>query len=116
MPYLAIKPDPDDPAKQIPYLHDRDTLGHWASKQVAADTLHEYHARMNKVSIDGLPGLRRARTDAGERLWYKDMKSRIRKRTRPWEPLLIAVISALLTIISMYMLGLTTLDHALGMR
>ena len=110
VPYLALKPDPEDASKQLPYLEDRHTLGHWADKLVAADTIHDYRAKSNSYSLDGLPGLRDARQRAGERIWYGDMKVLLRKRSDHIRIGFVALISAFLTILSMYMLGLTTLQ------
>ena len=108
VPYLATKEDPEDPAKQIPYLEDRHTLGHWADKQVAADTLHAYRSKMNSRSLDGLPGLRVARRMAGERLWYGDAQAVLKKNSAVHSGL-VALLSVILTVLTMYMLGLTIL-------
>ena len=110
MPFLALKPDPKDSSKQIPYLHDRDTLGHWGSKQIDAGTLDEYRAKNNSYSLDGLPGMRRARRDNGDVVWYSAMKARIQPRNAYWQMAGVAVLSALLTVLSSFMLGLTTLE------
>lgn len=111
VPYLAIKQDVGDPSKQIPYLEDRHTLGHWAGKRILAGDMDDYRSKWNFQSLDGLPGLRIARQDAGERLlWYGDLKSQFRK----WhgtELVLVALLSAIMTVLSMYILGLTTLPN-----
>lgn len=107
VPYLAMKPDPHDAAKQIAYLEDRNTLGHWAGKQVSSGTMNDYRSKWNNCSLDGLPGLRVARRHAGERLWYGDIKAQVRKRNS-MQLVLVAILSAFLTILSMCMLGLTT--------
>jgi len=115
VPYLALKPDPEDASKQLPYLEDRHTLGHWADKQVVADTIHDYRAKNNSHSLDGLPGLRVARQRAGERIWYGDMKALI-TRNDHIRIGFVAFISAFLTILSMYMLGLSTLQSPSVLR
>ena len=107
MPYLALKEDPENADKQIPYLEDRHTLGHWADKQVAANTINEYRSRMNARSLDGLPGLKVARKDAGERVWLGDMVASLKKNGGA-QLALVALVSVLFTILSMYLLGLTT--------
>ena len=110
MPYLALKQDPEDAQKQIPYLEDRHTLGHWADKQVEADTIHEYRSRNNAYSLDGLPGLKVARRHRGERLWLSDLRAAMRQRNSALHSALVAMVSAVLTVITMYMLGLTTFE------
>ena len=109
VPLLAMRPDPKDPSRQEPYFHDRDTLGHWAGKQISAGTLHKYQAKNNNSSLDGLPGLRAARRDKGERLWYRDMKIKLR-RNPMWQIVVVAALSSLMTIFSMQVLGLTTIQ------
>ena len=111
MPYLALKPDPEDNSKQVPYLEDRETLGHWGGKQIAAGTMNEYRSKMNSRSLDGLPGLRVARKDAGEKLWLRDVEAQVRKRNGP-QFVLVAILSALGTVMTMYILGLTTLPES----
>jgi len=111
VPYLALRPDAKDPSKMEPYLHDRDTLGHWAGKQVSAGTLQAYQRDNNNVSLDGLPGLRAARKEKGELLWYGDMKLALKKQHGLLYTISVALISALLTIISLYFAGLMTLER-----
>ena len=113
---LATRPDSKDPSKQEPYLHDRDTLGHWAGKQISAGTLHEYQAKNNNSSLDGLPGLRAARKDKGERMWYRDMKVKLRRPDGPWQTVFVTLLSALTTILCMQTLGLTTFQIPLLQR
>ncbi|KAI9732383.1 MAG: hypothetical protein M1834_001591 [Cirrosporium novae-zelandiae] len=62
-----------------PYLRDRETMGHWASKKVATNQLHAYQAEWNHDSLDGLTGLKTARRDHGEKvLWVKDAEVVVR--------------------------------------
>jgi hypothetical protein len=110
---LAMRSDPKDPSRQEPCFHDRDTLGHWAGKQISAGTLHEYQAKNNNSSLDGLPGLRAARKDKGERMWYRDMQVKLRRANGPWQMVLVALISALVTLLGMQVLGLTTFSRPL---
>ena len=98
---MALRPDPSDPSKQEAYFQDRGTLGHWAGKQIAAGTLQEYQARNNNSSLDGLPGLRAARKDQGERMWYRDTQVKLRKANGPWQMVLVALLTALITAMTM---------------
>ncbi len=116
VPLLAIRPDPNDPTKQEPYLHDRDTLGHWAGKQISAGRLRDYQRDNNHESLDGLPGLRVARKDRGERLWYSDLKAKVRKQDGVWHTAFVALVSAFLTVFLMQFLGWTTLEVPLVLR
>ena len=112
VPFLATKPDPEDSAKQIPYLHDRDTLGHWGSKQIDAGTIHAYRAKNNAYSLDGLPGMRRARRDKGDMIWYSEVKARMKPRgyRSVVEMVLIVGMTVLCTVVGMWMMGLTRFD------
>ena len=115
VPYLKLKQDPQDSSKQIAFLEDRQTLGHWAGKQISAGTLNEYRSKTNNRSLDGLPGLRVARKDAGEMLLVGDLEAQVRKRNGV-QLVLVAVLSAMLTLVSMYMLGITTLPEVSNLR
>ncbi|ETN42082.1 uncharacterized protein HMPREF1541_04021 [Cyphellophora europaea CBS 101466] len=104
VPYLALKPDPEDSSKQVPYLEDRQTLGHWGKKQISNGIMNDYRAKMNSRSLDGLPGLRVARKDIGESLWLRDVEAQVKKRNGA-QLGLVALLSACLTILTMYLLG-----------
>lgn len=54
---------------------DRETLGHWAGKQVERNEMGGYQVRNNKRSLDGLPGLKSARRDGGEMMRVEDVKA-----------------------------------------
>jgi hypothetical protein len=110
VPYLALKPDPEDKKKQIPYLEDRQTLGHWGKKQVTNGVMNDYRAKMNSRSLDGLPGLRVARKDIGESLWVRDVEAQVRKRNGI-QLAVVALLSAVLTVVTMYFLGFTSLSE-----
>lgn len=109
VPYLTLKPDENDPNKQVPYLEDRETLGHWGSKQIEAGLMNDYRAQKNSRSLDGLPGLRRARRDAKELVWLGDLRSMIVPRDSAMQTVTVAILSMLLTIISLYAAGLLNL-------
>lgn len=110
VPILATRPDPQDPLKQEPYFQDRDTLGHWAGKQISAGTLQEYQAKNNNSSLDGLPGLRAARKDKGERMWYRDLQVKLRRTSGPWSTVVVALLSAVTTVMIMQVFGLTAIQ------
>ncbi|KAL8978378.1 MAG: hypothetical protein Q9205_006018 [Flavoplaca limonia] len=60
-------------------LRDRETMGHWASKQVEKGALRDYQKMNNAFSLDKLPGLRTAIRDAGYTVWVSKMIAWIRK-------------------------------------
>ena len=111
VPYLALKTDPEDEMKQLPYLEDRQTLGHWANKQIDKDVMNDYRAGMNSRSLDGLPGLRVARRDKGEMLLLRDLEAQVKKRNGV-QLVLVAFLSVVLTVATMYGLGLVKMPGA----
>jgi hypothetical protein len=109
VPKLALKADPEDEGKQIPYLQDRETLSQWAGKKIEKGELQNYQKEWNNESLDGLPGLRAARKDMGEAVWLGDMKASLKKNSHVWQLILTTFLSILSTIIVMQMLGYSTL-------
>ena len=67
--------------KAVPFLEDRETLGHWASKKVEKNEMHDYQKENNSDSLDGLTGMKVARRDRGETLWIIDLKAYFRRIT-----------------------------------
>ncbi|TVY42744.1 Pyridoxamine 5'-phosphate oxidase family protein [Lachnellula subtilissima] len=63
--------------KEEDAFQDRDTLGHWAGKKVERNEMGEYQMKNNARNLDGLPGLRTARRDAGERFWVEDARAKV---------------------------------------
>lgn len=93
VPFLTSEPSSEsneDPAKLA--LKDRETLGHWASNKIEKNELRNYQAEWNSHSLDGLPGLRVARQDSGERLWFINTKARALKIAGQWEALVVGTI------------------------
>lgn len=79
-PALADSGDGNgDDALGKPILRDRETLGHWASKQIEKGALEDYQAQWNADSLDGLTGLRAARRKKGETMWVSDLRARYRR-------------------------------------
>ncbi len=114
VPRLALNTDPDDPSKAIPFLEDRETLSQWAGKKLEKGELQDYQKEWNNESLDGLPGLRAARRDMGERLWWGDLKAWLRRNAHVWHLILTALLSVLSTIMVMQVLGLTTVEMPLS--
>jgi hypothetical protein len=82
-------------------FEDRETMGHWASKRVEANTLHEYQKEWNYDSLDGLTGLKVARRDRGEILWFTDLQASFRRIIAQREALAFGfVLATILSIIA----------------
>jgi len=64
-------------------LEDRKTLGHFwdkmAKKEMGGGEITAYRVKMNSRSLDGLMGMKVARKNGGERLWFGDLKQASRK-------------------------------------
>ncbi|KAI9821979.1 MAG: hypothetical protein M1827_002561 [Pycnora praestabilis] len=92
------------------HFEDRKTLGHWASKRMEENELRAYQASMNYASLDGLPGLKAARKDRGERLWATDVRARMRRIVSQREALVTGMLIAFVTMLVMRMIGLNLLS------
>jgi len=60
-------------------LGDRPTMNKFAKRQEDKGEMHKYQAVWNASSLDGLPGLKSARRDNGERFWLTDLKAWARR-------------------------------------
>lgn len=87
-------------------------MGHWGKKQVENGVMNDYRAKMNSRSLDGLPGLRVARKDKGEMLLLRDLEAQVRKRNGV-QVLLVAVLSSLITMLTLCLLGCTNVPDIL---
>ncbi|MCJ1266459.1 hypothetical protein MMC22_006344 [Lobaria immixta] len=101
VPLLSADPINGDPASidEKPVLKDRETLGHWASVTIEKGKLQKYQRDMNADSLDGLPGLRVARRDAGEHLWMTETTAHVRRIGAQKEALLVGVGIGILLIL-----------------
>jgi hypothetical protein len=88
-----------DEEKWVAGFEDRETLGHWASKRIEANTLHKYQKEWNYDSLDGLTGLRVAMRDKGEVLWIKELQASFRRIMAQREALAIGFILAIILFI-----------------
>lgn len=77
-------------------FEDRETMGHWASKRIKANTLHEYQKEWNYDSLDGLTGLKAARRDRGEVLWVTDLQASFRRIVAQREALVFGFVLAMI--------------------
>ncbi|KAL2044191.1 hypothetical protein N7G274_002896 [Stereocaulon virgatum] len=92
------------PDEKQPVLLDRDTLGHWASKQVESNTLLEYQAKWNASSLDGCPGMRAAIRDHGGVVWLALVKARGRKLAAQKEALGVGIVLGMVFLFGLQML------------
>ncbi|KAG7006486.1 pyridoxamine 5'-phosphate oxidase family protein ustO [Physcia stellaris] len=99
-----------DGALGKPILKDRETMGHWASKQIEKGALEDYQAHWNADSLDGLTGLRAARRKNGERLWVTDLRARYRRvmgqREARWWGFVEGLVT-MLVLVAVYEFGLS---------
>lgn len=71
---------------------ERETLERWAEKLIEKGGLKSYQAEWNSGSLDGLPGLRSARREKGERaLWVRDLLIGAKRVGYEWEGLLVGL-------------------------
>lgn len=78
VPQLALAVDPETHEPK-PYLKDRETLGHFASKVVEKGQLRSYQQEWNARSLDGLPGLWSAVRDSGQYVWVGRARNWLRR-------------------------------------
>ncbi|KAK5997889.1 Pyridoxamine 5'-phosphate oxidase family protein ustO [Cladobotryum mycophilum] len=64
---------------ELAVFEQRPTLDAYLANRVQNNTMLGYQAVHNITSLDGLPGLRVARREAGQWLWLSDAKSRVRR-------------------------------------
>ncbi|KZL82672.1 pyridoxamine phosphate oxidase [Colletotrichum incanum] len=80
------------PKDELSVFEERLTLDLYWKKRVDNNTVNKYQAETNRTSIDGLPGLRAARRDAGETLWFADAKARLLRAVRETDGVLLGVL------------------------
>lgn len=68
-----------DKLNELAVFETRPTLDKWASGKVEENKVIEYQRRNNIYSMDGLPGLRSARRDIGQRMFLVDTRAWARR-------------------------------------
>ncbi|ROT43467.1 pyridoxamine phosphate oxidase [Sodiomyces alkalinus F11] len=72
------KKEDDDP-EGLSVFEERPTLDDYWKKRPGERAITEYQILKNLASLDGLPGLRKARRAAGQSIWLTDLKARVRR-------------------------------------
>lgn len=80
---------------------ERDTLDRYCDNQEKKGLTTPYRAEHNSRSLDGLPGLRAARTEIGEGLLWGDVRSRMQK---VWQEKVSVCVGFLLAVL-VYVVG-----------
>ncbi|CAG8950166.1 hypothetical protein HYFRA_00008403 [Hymenoscyphus fraxineus] len=75
---------------------DREILGHWASKQIEKNELGAYQIKNNLSSLDGLPGLKTARREAGQNLLFVDFVAFCKRVLAQREGLMVGLLMGFL--------------------
>ncbi|KAK1689698.1 hypothetical protein BDP55DRAFT_651272 [Colletotrichum godetiae] len=91
--------DKEEPAKskdELSVFEERPTLDFYWKKRVDNNTVNKYQVETNRTSIDGLPGLKAARRDAGETLWVADAKAQVLRAARETRGVVLGVLIAVL--------------------
>ncbi|KXH36660.1 pyridoxamine phosphate oxidase [Colletotrichum simmondsii] len=81
---------------ELSVFEERPTLDYYWKKRVDNNTVNTYQVETNRTSIDGLPGLKAARRDAGETLWVADLKAEVLRAARETRGVLLGVLIAVL--------------------
>ncbi|KAK1639983.1 pyridoxamine phosphate oxidase [Colletotrichum phormii] len=92
-------PATDEPAKskdELSVFEERPTLDFYWKKRVDNNTVNKYQVETNRTSIDGLPGLKAARRDAGETLWVADAKAQVLRAARETRGVVLGGLIAVL--------------------
>jgi hypothetical protein len=90
---------------------DRETLGHWAGKRVENNEMGVYRVKHNVRSLDGLPGLRSARRDKGERFWVEDFRAEVVRVGMQKEAIAVGVVVGVLIVLVVQLLQASVLGR-----
>ncbi|WYZ36671.1 hypothetical protein EsH8_II_000177 [Colletotrichum jinshuiense] len=81
---------------ELSVFEERPTLDFYWKKRADNNTVNKYQTETNRTSIDGLPGLKAARRDAGETLWVAEAKARLAGAAREHDGILLGFLLAVL--------------------
>jgi hypothetical protein len=84
----------DEKLNELSVFEQRPTLDNWAATKAQSNKLLDYQTANNCSSLDGLPGLRAARREAGQMLWVGNLKTRIQRIASEGEAVAVGVLLA----------------------
>ncbi|UKZ82030.1 hypothetical protein TrVFT333_009812 [Trichoderma virens FT-333] len=84
----------DEKLTELSVFEQRPNLDNYAANQAQNNKMLSYQIEKNCSSLDGLPGLRAARREAGQRLWVGDLKARIRRIASEGEAVAVGFLLA----------------------
>lgn len=90
---------------ELAVFEARPTLDKWEGNMVEAGKMIKYQAENNASSMDGLPGLRAARRDVGQKLWLVDAQAWARRIAAEKEALAVGFGIAILLYLSLLGIG-----------
>ncbi|RFU77639.1 pyridoxamine phosphate oxidase family [Trichoderma arundinaceum] len=79
---------------ELSVFEQRPNLDNYAATQTQNNKTISYQVTNNCSSLDGLPGLRAARREAGQKLWVGDLKARIRRIASEGEAVAVGFLLA----------------------
>lgn len=79
---------------ELSVFEQRPNLDNYAATQSQNNKTLSYQITNNCSSLDGLPGLRAARREAGQRLWVGDLKARIQRIVSEGEAVAVGFLLA----------------------
>lgn len=91
---------------ELAVFEERPTLDKWAGGKVEENKIQDYHLQNNLYSMDGLPGLRTARRDVGQKLFVVDLTARAKRVAAEGEALMVGFAAATLLVSGLWWLGL----------
>ncbi|KAG6056473.1 hypothetical protein E4U17_002172 [Claviceps sp. LM77 group G4] len=93
-----------DAVDELFVFEARPTLDKALEKSANKNTIRSYQRAHNVASLDGLPGLRASRRDAGERLWLGDLRAWTARRACEREAMAVGfVLATLLSLLLRWM-------------
>ncbi|KAL7799793.1 hypothetical protein V8C37DRAFT_92457 [Trichoderma ceciliae] len=98
----------DEKLTELSVFEQRPTLDNYAATQCQNNKTLSYQVTNNCSSLDGLPGLRAARREAGQRLWVGDLKARIRRIASEGEAVAAGFLFAILLYIVLVWIDVRT--------
>jgi hypothetical protein len=100
-------------SEEHPEFLERGMLERWATNKVAAKELEGYHRDWNAKSLDGLPALRAARREGGERmLWWGDFKAGVKRARYERGGMVAGLMLGILIMLAVQMAGLNAWEYA----